>query len=132
MFGDCEAEFLGCISCSGAEASPRINMPVQPGLTEISGIVCVTASHSGDWLHAIPSLFDNKELRIARRLRFGAPLCISHECVRSGTVEASLMLYQLNQLGSKAASDSTFKQLTLAGYKILVLYFVCKKGMENK
>ena len=32
-------------------------------------------------------------------------------------------LYQLNQLGSKAASDSTLKQLTLAGYQILVLYF---------
>ena len=31
--------------------------------------------------------------------------------------------YQLNQLGSKAASDSTLKQLTLAGYQILVLYF---------
>ena len=30
--------------------------------------------------------------------------------------------YQLNQLGSKAASDSTLKQLTLAGYQILVLY----------
>ena len=29
---------------------------------------------------------------------------------------------QLNQLGSKAASDSTLKQLTLAGYQILVLY----------
>ena len=26
----------------------------------------------------------------------------------------------LNQLGSKAASDSTLKQLTLAGYQILV------------
>ena len=31
--------------------------------------------------------------------------------------------YQLNQPGSKAASDSTLKQLTLAGYQILVHYF---------
>ena len=32
--------------------------------------------------------------------------------------------YQLNQLGSKAASDSTLKQLTFAGYQTRVLYFI--------
>ena len=39
------------------------------------------------------------------------------------TSQSWSLSYQLNQLGSKAASDSTLKQLTLAGYQILVLYF---------
>ena len=43
---------------------------------------------------------------------------------RSRLISQSWSSYQLNQLGSKAASDSTLKQLTLAGYQILVLYFL--------
>ena len=34
--------------------------------------------------------------------------------------------YQLNQLGSKATSDSTLKQLTTCGYQIIVLFFLDK------
>ena len=43
-------------------------------------------------------------------------------------VQRSSSSYQLNRLGSKAASDSTLKQLTLAGYQILVLYFTLLKA----
>ena len=37
----------------------------------------------------------------------------------------NLKLSEEIHLGSKAASDSTLKQLTLVGYQILVLYFKC-------
>ena len=43
--------------------------------------------------------------------------------MKSSITFTIIIFYQLNQLGSKAASDSTLKQLTLAGYQILVLYF---------
>ena len=56
-------------------------------------ILAAFATHSGDWLHVIPSsncglLLENKELRIAVGLRIGAPLCLPHECVCGGTVDA--------------------------------------------
>ena len=51
--------------------------------------------------------------------RSGGPRFKSHPRL----ISQSWSSYQLNQLGSKAASDSTLKQLTLAGYQILVLYF---------
>ena len=41
----------------------------------------------------------------------------------TGLFEPYRMKTVQTQLGSKAASDSTLKQLTLAGYQILVLYF---------
>ena len=51
--------------------------------------------------------------------RSGGPRFKSHPRL----ISQSWSSYQLNQLGSKAASDSTLKPLTLAGYQILVLYF---------
>ena len=45
-------------------------------------------------------------------------------------ISQSWSSYQLNQLGSKAASDSTLKQLTLAGYQILVLFFTTSRDLE--
>ena len=50
---------------------------------------------------------------------------------RPRLISQSWSSYQLNQLGSKAASDSTLKQLTLAGYQILVLYFLSAKFSQK-
>ena len=57
--------------------------------------------------------------RLARRLKIGrSPVQVLPE-----TNFWIMIKLPVNQLGSKAASDSTLKQLTLAGYQILVLYF---------
>ena len=64
-----------------------------PSSLDQARILAASALHSGDWLHAIPSsncglLLENKELRIAVGLRISASLCLSHECVCGGMVDA--------------------------------------------
>ena len=66
----------------------------------------------------LQALHDGAEVS-ASGWRSGGPRLKS----RPRLISQSWSSYQLNQLGSKAASDSTLKQLTLAGYQILVLYF---------
>ena len=70
-------------------------------------------------LPKLPAWHDGAEVS-ASGWRSGGPRFKS----RPRLISQSWSSYQLNQLGSKAASDSTLKQLTLAaGYQILVLYF---------
>ena len=64
-----------------------------PSNLDQARILAASAPHSGDWLHALPFsncglLLENQELRIAVGLRIGAPLCLPHECVCGGTVDA--------------------------------------------
>jgi hypothetical protein len=56
-------------------------------------LLAVSAPHSGDWLHAIPSanlglLLDNEEVRIAVGVRLGSPVCLVHDCVCGSKVDA--------------------------------------------
>ena len=82
-----------------------------------------------DWATKLVKL-DMMAQRLARRAEdWEVPGFKSHPRL----ISQSWSSYQLNQLGSKAASDSTLKQLTLAGYQILVLYFlyyVYQKGSQ--
>ena len=69
-------------------------------------------------LYSLPAWHDGAEVSTSG-WRSGGPRFKS----RPKLISQSWSSYQLNQLGSKAASDSTLKQSTLAGYQILVLYF---------
>ena len=64
-----------------------------PSSLDQARILAAFVPHSGDRLHAIPSsncglLLENEELRIAVVLRIGAPLCLPHDCVCGGMVDA--------------------------------------------
>ena len=59
-----------------------------------SRLLAVTSSHSGDWLHALPiasySLhLENKDIRVAVGLRFGAALGQAHQCPCGALVEVN-------------------------------------------
>ena len=56
-------------------------------------ILAVSAPHSGDWLHAIPSancglFLENEELRVAVCVRIGATVCVPHDCSCGTKVDA--------------------------------------------
>ena len=49
-----------------------------------SRLLAVTSSHSGDWLHALPTAscgfrLENEDIRVAVGLRLGATLCQAHQ-----------------------------------------------------
>ena len=75
---------------------------------------------------------DLNQLVMAQRLerrdwRSGGPRFKSHPRLTS----QSWPSYQLNQLGSKAVSDSTLNSWILAGYQIRVLYFKIKQSARH-
>ena len=76
-------------------------------------------------LYILQAWHDGAEVS-ASGWRSGGPRFKSHPRL----ISQSWSSYQLNQLGSKAASDSTLKQLTLAGYQILVLYLQVSLSMS--
>ena len=89
-------------------------------------LAAVSASHSGDWLHARPisscSLqLENEAIRVAVGLRLGVDLCHPHRCLCGATVDAK----SIHELSCKLAAgcmprhqalkDLIWRALTNAG-----------------
>jgi hypothetical protein len=79
--------------CLVVEAMKRHLRLTCPSDLDSSRILAASAPHSGDWLFAIPSancglFLENEELRIAVGLRIGASVCLPHDCVCGGQVDA--------------------------------------------
>ena len=56
-------------------------------------LLAASASHSGDWLHALPLStcrlrLDNEAVRVAVGLRLGTSLCEPHQCPCGKQVDA--------------------------------------------
>ena len=79
--------------CLVVDAMKRYSRSICPSDLDSSRVLAASAPHSGDWLFAIPSancglFLENEELRIAVGLRIGAPVCLPHDCIFGGKVDA--------------------------------------------
>ena len=69
----------------GKEKDKQSVWDAASSLQDNARVLAATATHSGDWLHALPisacgRRLDNEAIPVAVGLRLGLPLCAEHRC----------------------------------------------------